>query len=54
MTGRTMDVRTITCCMYLGNEISGLKDHETLAPANATYARKQIIWRETVSLPMRE
>jgi hypothetical protein len=54
MTGRTIDVRTIICCMYLVNEISGLKDHKTLAPANATYARKQIMWGEIVGLPTRE
>jgi hypothetical protein len=54
MTGRTIDIRTITCCMYLVSEISGLKAHETLAPANATYARKQIMWGETASLPVRE
>ena len=32
------------------NEISGLKDHETLAPANAKYAKREIMWGGKVSL----
>src|SRR5580693_1214635 len=54
MAGRTMDVTIITCCTNLMNESSGLKAHRTLAPANARYARRQMMWGGKVSLTRRE
>ena len=54
MAGRTMDVTIITCCTNLMNESSGLKAHRTLAPANARYARRQMMWGGQVRLPRRE
>jgi hypothetical protein len=36
------------------NESSGLKAHRTLAPANARYARKQMMCGGKVTLPRRE
>src|SRR5262249_32599510 len=50
MTGRTMDVRIIACCVNLMNERSGLKAHRTLAPASARYAKRQMMWGGKVSL----
>lgn len=52
--GTTTDVTTITCCTNLINEVSGLKAHRTLAPANATHAKRQRMWGGQVSLPKRE
>ncbi len=49
-----MDVRTITCSTNLVNEMSGLKAHTVLAPANATYARRQTMWGGKVRLRRRE
>src|SRR5262249_41741338 len=54
MTGKTMDVITITCCTNLVNESSGLKAHETLAPANARYAMRQMMLGGQVSVRKRE
>ena len=44
MAGRTIDVTIIACCANLMVETLGLKDHRTLAPANARYTRKQMMW----------
>ena len=44
MAGRTMDATIIACCRNLTNEMLGLKDHRTLAPAKARYARRQMRW----------
>src|ERR1700730_17425801 len=52
--GTTTDATTITCCTNLTNELSGLKAHRTLAPANATHAKRQRIWGGQISLPRRE
>jgi hypothetical protein len=49
-----MDVRIIACCANLTKELSGLKAHKTLAPANVRYARRQMMWGGQVSLPTRE
>jgi hypothetical protein len=38
---RSLDVTTITCRT---NETSGLKAQRTLAPANARYAKRQMLW----------
>jgi hypothetical protein len=54
MPGRTIDVRTITCCVNLVNELSGLKAHKTLAPANIRYARRQMMWGGKIGLLKRE
>ena len=54
MAGRTMDVTTIISCTNLMNESSGLKAHRTLAPANARYASRQMMWGGNVRLPRRE
>jgi hypothetical protein len=54
MAGRTVDVTIITCSINLVNESSGLKAHKTLVPANARYARRQMMWGGKVSLPTRE
>jgi hypothetical protein len=54
MAGRIMDVTTITSCTNLMDESSDLKAHRTLAPANARYARRQMMWGGQVSLPKRE
>jgi hypothetical protein len=54
MAGRSIDVRTITCCKNLMNAVLGSKAHRTLAPANATYARRQIMCGGKVSLPRRK
>src|ERR1700726_940966 len=52
--GTTTDATTITCCTNLINELSGLKAHRTLAPANATHAKRQRMWGGQTSLPKRE
>jgi hypothetical protein len=39
-----MDVTIIACCGNLMTETSGLKAHETLAPASARYAKRQMMW----------
>src|ERR1700730_18456672 len=52
--GTTTDVTIITCCTNLMNELSGLKAHRQLAPANATHAKRQRMWGGQVSLPKRE
>src|SRR5262249_26297074 len=36
------------------NESSGFKAHSVLAPANARNVRRQVIWGDKISLPMRE
>src|ERR1700692_1245780 len=52
--GTTTDVTTITCCTNLINELSGLKAHRALAPANARHAKRQRMWGGQISLPKRE
>ena len=54
IAGRTIDVTIIDCCANLVNEISGRKAHRTLAPANARYARRQMMFGGNASLPRRE
>src|SRR5262249_17778417 len=54
MAGTTIEVIIITCCVNLTNESSGLKAHRMLAPANARYAKRQMMWKGKVSLPRRE
>src|SRR5690242_13528578 len=52
--GIITDRTTITCCKNLMKELSGLKAHKVLAPANATHAKRQRMWGGQASLLKRE